>query len=466
MDERKDKPKSDNIKKLERELLEAIIDNPYECPVIIDVNGIVRFLSHYSKELIGIDPNWAIGRHVSEVFKETNLHEVVETGRAKIGETLFIAGRYQIISRIPLRNRKGKIVGAVGKGMFYHASKVTDLHKRLELMDNQLSYLIKEMHLLKKSRALIGQSDLMQHAKKMALEVSESNISVHITGESGTGKEALAYYIHEHSRRSDAPFIRVNCAAIPPELIESELFGYVAGAFSGARSQGKPGKFELANGGTILLDEIGDMSLAMQAKLLRVLQEHEVERLGSNKMIPLDYRLITSTNRNLPEMMEKGFFRNDLYYRINTFHINTPALREIPDDIPLITCHLMSLLKEEISSNTRSMSISTDAMLLLKQYYWPGNVRELNNVLERALILSKGQQIVPEHLPVKIVNHGKSTAQSGGTYKNTIEDAEKRLIEKTMSSAGGNKAKAARILGLTRPSLYRKMRYLGLKCSR
>ena len=455
--------KTENIKKLERELLEAIIDNPYECPVVIDVNGIVRFLSHYSKELIGIDPNWAIGKHIKDVFKETNLDEVVKSGRAKIGETLFVAGRQQIISRIPLRNRKGQIVGAVGKGMFYHASKITDIHKKLELMDNQLSYFKKEIHLLKKSKALIGQSAPIQKAKKMALEVSESNVSVHISGESGTGKEALAYYIHQHSKRSEGPFIRVNCAAIPPDLIESELFGYVSGAFTGARSQGKPGKFELAKGGTILLDEIGDMPLTMQAKLLRVLQEHEIERLGSNAMIPLDYRLITSTNRNLPEMMENGKFRSDLFYRINSFHIITPSLRDISDDIPLIINHLISLLKEEISFSAVSVFVSNQAMSILKKYNWPGNVRELNNVLERALIFAKGNQIMPEHLPDNIINYGKSIATTPGSFKKTISETEKRVLEATLQSVGGNKAKTARLLGISRSSLYGKIKQFRIK---
>ncbi len=233
------------LDQLDRDLLEAIVDNPYECPVIIDTKGIIRFISHYSKDLIGVDPVTAIGRHVKEVIKETNLHEVVKTGRAKIGETLFIGGRLQIISRIPLRNREGKIVGAVGKAMLHHESKVMEIQRRLDVLNSKLKYYKDEIKSLKGPRVLIGQSDLIQRAKKLALQVSGSDFPVLITGESGTGKETIAYYIHRNSKRANGPFIRVNCAAIPPELIESELFGYEAGAFTGAGLRESRGNLSL-----------------------------------------------------------------------------------------------------------------------------------------------------------------------------------------------------------------------------
>jgi len=448
---------------LDMELLEAIIDNPYECATIIDTKGIVRFISHYSKELIGVDPAWAIGRHVKEVIKETNLNEVVETGRAKIGETLFIGGRVQIISRIPLRNREGKIIGAVGKGMFHHESKVMDIQKRLELINSKLKYYKDEIKTLKGSRLLIGQSDPVQRTKKLALQVSSSDIPVLITGESGTGKETIAYYIHGNSRRAEGPFIRVNCAAIPPELIESELFGYEAGAFTGARAHGKPGRFELANNGTILLDEIGDMPLTMQAKLLRVLQEHELERIGGIKTIKLDFRLIASTNKDLQEMMKKATFREDLYYRISSFHIHAPSLRDIPEDVPLITRHLMSNLNQEIGA--APTDIADHAMEMLKTYKWPGNVRELRNVLERGLIMARGEQLNPEHLPERITGiWGKdhSPIQNMGSLRTTMAEVEKKIIVDTLQSVNGNRIKAAKILGLHRSSLYEKMKHYGV----
>jgi transcriptional regulator with PAS, ATPase and Fis domain len=445
---------------LDRDLLEAIIDNPYECPIIIDTKGIIRFISHYSKELIGVDPVMAIGRHVKEVIKETNLHEVVETGRAKIGETLFIGGRLQIISRIPLRNREGKIIGAIGKAMLHHESKVTEIQRRLDVLHSKLEYYKDEIKSLKGNRVLIGQSDLIQEVKKLALQVSGSNFPVLITGESGTGKETIAYYIHRNSKRADGPFIKVNCAAIPPELIESELFGYETGAFTGARTQGKPGKFELANNGTILLDEVGDMPLTMQAKLLRILQEEELEHIGGTSTIKLDFRLITSTNKNLQEMMEKGTFREDLYYRISSFQIYAPSLRSIKEDIPMITHHLMSILNQEIGGPPSE--ISDEAMEMLKKYQWPGNVRELKNVLERGLIMAGSGQVKPEHLPSRVTKsetlHDR-VIQHHGSLREQIAELERQIIMDTLHSVGGNKIKAAKTLGIHRSSLYEKIRH-------
>jgi transcriptional regulator with PAS, ATPase and Fis domain len=444
---------------LDRDLLEAIVDNPYECPIIIDTKGIIRFISHYSKELIGVDPVTAIGRHVKEVIKETNLHEVVETGRAKIGETLFVGGRLQIISRIPLKNREGKIIGAVGKAMLHHESKVMEIQRRLDVLNSKLKYYRDEIKSLKGPRILIGQSDPIQRAKKLALQVSGSDFPVLITGESGTGKETIAYYIHRNSKRAEGPFIRVNCAAIPPELIESELFGYEGGAFTGARAQGKPGKFELANNGTILLDEIGDMPLTMQAKLLRVLQDQELEHIGGITTIKLDYRLITSTNKKLQEMMGKGTFREDLYYRISSFHIHAPSLRSIQEDIPVITRHLMSILNQEIGSSPTD--ISDEAMEMLKKYQWPGNVRELKNVLERGLIMARGEQLKPEHLPGRITGFemmNDGFVRPHGSLRETLADVERQIILDTLRSVGANRIKAAKILGIHRSSLYEKMK--------
>ena len=444
---------------LDRDLLEAVIDNPYECPVIIDTKGIIRFISHYSKELIGVDPVTAIGRHVKEVIKETNLHEVVVTGRAKIGETLFIGGKLQIISRIPLRNRGGKIIGAIGKAMLHHESKVMEIQRRLDVLHSKLKYYKDEIKSLKGHRILIGQSDLIQEAKKLALQVSGSDFPVLITGESGTGKETIAYYIHGNSKRADAPFIKVNCAAIPPELIESELFGYEAGAFTGARPDGKPGKFELANNGTILLDEIGDMPLTMQAKLLRILQDEELERIGGTTTINLDFRLITSTNKNLQEMMEKGTFREDLYYRISSFRIHAPSLRSIRDDIPIITRYLMSILNQEIGAHP--IDISDEAMEIFKKYQWPGNVRELKNVLERGLIMTRGEQLKPEHLPSRMTGFemmNDSVIRPHGPLRKKLADLEREIIMDTLRSVGGNKIRAAKTLGIHRSSLYEKIK--------
>ncbi|MFH0997869.1 MAG: sigma 54-interacting transcriptional regulator [Pseudomonadota bacterium] len=449
---------------LDEDIVNALIDNPYECPIVIDKKGIIRFMSRFSKSLIKIDPENAIGKHISDIIPETHLHEVLEEGKARIGDTLYIAGRQQVISRIPLRNYKDEIIGAVGKGIFNETSKVFELHRRIEQLNGKILALQEQVNNMKGGAEMVGQSALIQAAKENAFQAARTNASVLITGETGTGKEVIAYFIHMCSQRAKEPFIRVNCAAIPSDLFESELFGYEEGAFTGARAKGKPGKFELAKGGTIFLDEIAELPVPMQAKLLRVIQERTVDRLGGTKPVDVDFRLIAATNRNLLDLVKKEAFRMDLYFRINVFQIQTPSLRQIREDIPIISMHLMSLLKEEIGWGPSS--IADSAMEALKQYAWPGNVRELRNVLERVMIVSKDNVIHVEDLAVMIRNHGienplPSAVSPNWTLRQKLEDAEKRIILETLRHTKGNKLKAAKILGVHRSSLYERLKRMG-----
>ena len=449
---------------LDEDIVNALIDNPYECPIVIDKKGIIRFMSRFSKSLINLDPENAIGKHISDVIPETHLHEVLEEGRARIGDTLYIAGRQQVISRIPLRNFKDEIIGAVGKGIFNETSKVLDLHKRIEQLNGRILALQEQVNNMKGGAMIVGQSALIQATKESAFQAARTNASVLITGETGTGKEVIAYFIHTCSQRAKEPFIRVNCAAIPPDLFESELFGYEEGAFTGARTKGKPGKFELAKGGTIFLDEIAELPVPMQAKLLRVIQERTVDRLGGTKPVDVDFRLIAATNQNLLDLVRKEAFRMDLYFRINVFQIQTPSLRQIREDIPIISLHLMSLLKEEIGWGPSR--IADNAMEALKQYTWPGNVRELRNVLERVMIVSKDNVIHMEDLAVMIRNQGIEKSLPGvvspdGTLRRKLDDAEKKIILETLQLTKGNKLKAAKILGIHRSSLYERLKRMG-----
>jgi len=457
--------KNKRLKGLRREMIESLIDNPYECPIVIDTKGFICFMSHYSKNLINIDPEEAIGRHISEVIPETHLHEVLTLGKARIGDTLYIAGRQQIISRIPLKNSKGKIIGAVGKGMFNQTSKVLDLNRRIDQLNGEVQYLQEQLNIMKGGVEIVGQSELISIAKKEALQAARTNASVLITGESGTGKEVIAHTIHLASNRARNPFIRVNCAAIPSELFESELFGYEKGAFTGAHNKGKPGKFELARGGTIFLDEIGELPLAMQAKLLRVIQERSIDRLGGTKPVDVDFRLIAATNRDLLDMVRKETFRMDLYFRIDVFEIHAPSLREIKEDIPLLSTHLITSLKDEVAGGPNS--IDEPALEIMKRYNWPGNVRELRNVLERAMIVSKGNVIRQEDLPIMIRNYGRDNLKTApvayeGTLRHVLEEAEKSAIRETLRKTGGNKVKTAKLLGIHRSSLYEKLKLAGM----
>jgi len=456
------------LKKLGDEFIYALIDNPYECPIVIDNKGIIRFMSRFSKRLIGIDADEAVGRHIKDVIKETHLHEILKDGKARIADILYIAGKQQVISRIPLQDLQGKILGAVGKGVFSKVSKVAELSQRIDHLSDQVQYYRQQVTDLKGGSTIVGHSAAITKLKENALLAARSNASVLITGESGTGKEVAAHFIHQNSSRSNGPFIRVNCASIPRELFESELFGYEGGAFTGARSQGKPGKFELANGGTILLDEIGEMPRPMQAKLLRVLQERTVDRLGGTKPIPADFRLIAATNRDLQEMVRKGDFRMDLFYRINILSIHAPSLRDMRGDIPLLANHLIGLLNDEMGWG--ASAISPEAMEELRQYDWPGNVRELRDVIERAMIIAKERIIRPEDLPERLrssdMEHGALSSSVSvprtGSLRSILAETERQVILETLHRAGGNKTKAAKMLGIHRTSLYEKMRQYGL----
>ena len=293
---------------------------------------------------------------------------------------------------------------------------------------------------------IIGNSKAMQDVYELVGQVSASDATVLIRGESGTGKELVAHAIHYNSLRSQRSFIRVNCAALPENVIESELFGHERGAFTGALQQRK-GRFELADGGTIFLDEIGDLSPTIQVKLLRVLQEKEFERVGGNQTIKVDVRIITATNRDLEELVAKGEFRQDLYYRLNVFPVHLPALRERGSDILILANHFVERFSNASGKNVKR--ISTPAIDMLMSYHWPGNVRELENCIERAVILSIDDVLHGHHLPPTLQTAEASGTVVSGTLQEALENLERELIIEALKNSRGNRAKAARTLGVT-----------------
>ncbi len=310
---------------------------------------------------------------------------------------------------------------------------------------------------------IIGNSREMQAVFDLILQVSEVDTTVLIQGESGTGKELVANAIHYHSHRADGPFIKVNCAALPETVIESELFGHEKGAFTGAINQRK-GRFELANGGTIFLDEVGDLSLATQVKLLRVLQEKSFERVGGNRTIQANVRVLAATNRDLEGLIESGKFREDLYYRLNVFPIHIPPLRKRKTDILLLADHFVEKYNALYHKSVRR--ISTPAIDMMMSYHWPGNVRELENCIERAVLLSRDGVIHGHHLPPTL-----QTAEASGTRpKNTLEEAlanvERELILDALKDARGNMARAARRLGITERMMGLRVRKYGINPKR
>jgi transcriptional regulator with PAS, ATPase and Fis domain len=308
---------------------------------------------------------------------------------------------------------------------------------------------------------IIGNSPSLVHARELALQAAQVGSSVLLLGESGTGKELFAHAIHTASRRQDGPFIPVDCSAISRELLEAELFGYAPGAFTGAIKEGKPGKFELADGGTIFLDEIGEMPLEMQAKLLRVLQERRVIRIGGVSPVPVDFRLIAATNRDLDSMVVQKRFRHDLLYRLDVIRIEIPALRERPEDIPLLLEHAWQRKSRELGI---SATLSPDTFEVLTRYLWPGNIRELLNLVERLLVSVRKRVIGPQDLPLYVKQGLAEEAQevSSLSLRAVVAEAERQTLEKALQYAHGNRNLAAELVGLSRASFYRKLKEYGL----
>jgi two-component system response regulator AtoC len=311
---------------------------------------------------------------------------------------------------------------------------------------------------------IIGESPCIQNVRELAAKVAPTASTVLVRGESGTGKELIARIIHFNSPRASAPFIAFNCGALPEPLIESELFGYEPGAFTGAKKQ-KPGRFELANTGTIFLDEIGDMQLELQVKLLRVLQEKHLERLGATKSIPVNVRIIAATHRDLKVMVEEGKFRADLYYRLNIFPILIPSIRAHKEDLPLIITHFLGRLSNEIGKPVPR--VTNEAMKLLVNYDWPGNVREIQNCLERAIILCNGKEISPKELvleapwkPKEILSLLEYEIPNTGISLVAIEKA---IILKALEKSGYNQSQAAKLLAITRNTLRYRMEKYGIE---
>lgn len=458
----KDQPESKCIlKNINYDLLFSLLDNSYESLILVDSDGIVRFMSQGNEGITPIPVKGSIGRHIKHIRPDTKMLRVLKTGKAEMGRSMVLNHRNRVIARIPLF-KDGRVIGVVGKLVFNDPESLKKYYDRINCLENQIDYYKEEANRPYGIRYtidnVIGKSASIRQAKALVQTAAKSNAAVFIIGESGTGKELFAHSIHEISQRKKHNFVRVNCSAIPGELIESELFGYEAGAFTGANKKGKAGKFELAHRGTIFLDEIGDMPLLMQVKLMRVLQEKEVERLGG-KPKQIDFRIISATNRDLEKLMISKKFRLDLYYRLNVITIELPPLREIKEDIPEIFKHFLDKL--DINQKQKAIKISPKTMEAMQNYSWPGNLRELRNVAERAMILCRGGRIDLDDLPISI-RQGHNTSlpgnTTGGSLKTIMENTEKKLIQDALEKTDNNRQKAAAMLGIHRTGLYQKMK--------
>ncbi len=445
--------------------LEEVLAGAGEWMVVVDAGGVITMMSEDYAEFNGTTVARAVGRHVTEVIENTRMHVVVRTGVAEMGETQTIRGRDVIVNRIPLKDGD-RVVGAYGRVVFKDVEQLRQLAGKLNLLESKVKYYEEELTTLRGARytfdTVVGSGPAIAAAKEEALRASRTDSTVLLRGETGTGKELFAHAIHAAGPRGSGPFIKLNCAAVPAELLESELFGYAEGAFTGAKRGGKPGKFEMANGGTLFLDEIGDMPLPMQAKLLRVLQEREVERVGGTAARRVDIRVIAATARNIEELVGEGKFRSDLYYRVNVIPIRIPPLRERREDVGEIAERILARLAAEAGEPARR--VSDGALEILRSWDWPGNVRELHNVLERAVAMARDEVLLPEHLPPQLLRASSAPAKAvvPGSLASAKADAEKIAIETALKAARGNKSRAADLLRIHRVKLYEKMKRYGL----
>ena len=353
-------------------------------------------------------------------------------------------------------------VQAMTNGAFYYFIKPPDYTKLKGILARAIEQrrLKRELEMLRKRLSeehnfrITGNTNEMHRIASTIKAIKDSESSVLISGETGTGKELLARALHYGSARKELPFITVNCAAIPRELLEAELFGYEKGAFTGAIAR-RIGKFEEAAGGTIFLDEIGELEMALQAKLLRVLQEREIERLGNNKKIKVLFRLVSSTNRDLKEDVGAGRFREDLFYRIHVVHINVPPLRERREDIPLLVTEFVA---EFCAREKKLLTISNEVMGIFQGYSWPGNIRQLKNTIEHAVVLAKGNRITKKELPEELTYSKRSEGLPVSRPAQTLREMEAQAIKEALQKFGGNKSKAAKMLAISRKALYKKLK--------
>ncbi|MFZ5644740.1 MAG: sigma-54 interaction domain-containing protein [Bacillota bacterium] len=462
----------EKIKILDRDKLifQKILDISADGFLVVDKNGYITEINKAYSDFLGMKRDEIVGRYITDVVKNSKLPVILSTGETEVNvlHELVVGqspkqDRYVIVTRAAVKDGS-EVIAAVGQIKF--AEETMKMAEKLKEMDMELQYYKSELKRIARSKysfdSIIGQNEAFLEAKNMAQKAAKNDLTVLILGETGTGKEIFANAIHYASNRKNKPFIRVNCAAIPSDLLESELFGYEEGSFTGAKKEGKKGKFELANGGTVFLDEIGDMPLNMQSKILRVLQEKEIDRVGGHKTTTIDVRVIAATNQNLEENLQKHTFRADLYYRLNVIQIKIPPLRERAEDIQLFINHFLDQLNNK---NGTCVKLFPEAVKILNNYTWPGNVRELKNVIERSYCLTEGNAILASHLPPNIFGKSKISSYHGlnnNSFGSIIEQIERELLLEILTKNNFNIRQTSIEMGIHRSTLYKKFERLNI----
>ena len=429
---------------LEEQLLNTLLDGV----ITVNRDGVILALNSTAETLLDVPPGKAIGTKLSDACAEER------KTIADLTEESLIAGN--IIRELPVTFQASarvwtytmSVTPLTGSADERALVVIRDI-SRLRDLEREAS----ERFVFKN---IIGKSPIMNRIFELIRNLADTDITALIQGPSGTGKELIAEALHYHGSTRSGPLIKVNCAALPETLLESELFGHVRGAFTGA-TRDKIGRFEQANGGTIFLDEIGDMSPALQQRLLRVLQEREIERVGSTKTIKIDIRVVAATNRDLAELVELGKFREDLFYRLNVVTVHLPALHERRDDIPLLIQHFIKRSQNRL--NRVIKGITPDTTNILMNYNWPGNIRQLENAIEHAVVLSKDGFIRRENLPRELI---ESASPAQEIQTNRPSDLSKKTLQSTLESLGWNRSRAAKRLGISRTTLWKKIKEYGL----
>jgi PAS domain S-box-containing protein len=434
------------LEKVKASLFKAVLDFAHEGVISIDQEQRITVFNPLAQRITGIDGEKALGRKIGDIWPELKLEQLLATARDDLGHILRISGKRILCNKVPIVVNK-QVVGAVAN--FQDVSKIQQMEERIRreiyASGHVATFTFDDV---------LGSTSLILDTIRIAKEFAAAQSAVLILGETGTGKEVFAQSIHNYSQRANGPFVAINCAALPGQILESELFGYVGGAFTGANKEGKPGLFEVAHRGTIFLDEIAEMDYTLQGKLLRVLQEKKVVRLGSDKVIPVDVRIIAATNRQLKQLVADNKFRADLYYRLNVLRLRIPPLRERTGDIAVYARHFLAAYA---AAANRRLTLTDTATQLLSRYPWSGNVRELQNTLERIAVVCPAGKVEAAVIAQLLAD------EQDNDLTVLIASNEAEEIKKALTVSRGKYGEAAKILGISRSTLWRKLRSLGLK---
>jgi transcriptional regulator with PAS, ATPase and Fis domain len=434
--------------------------------VAVDRDVRIAWMDDKYKQLLGIDHD-VTGKIVEEVIPNSLMRQVVTTGKPILLDIMEFGPRSFVVIRLPILDEEGEIQGGIGLVLFDRAEYLKPLFFKFSKLQEELNSTRKELAGERQAKytfsQFLGVSEAVRQVKQLARRAAQMDSTVLLMGETGTGKELLAHAIHAASTRALKPMVSVNVAAVPETLLEAEFFGVAPGAYTGADPRGREGKFQLANGGTLFLDEIGDMPLSMQTKLLRALQEKEIEPLGSNKVLRIDVRIIAATSRDLAALVRSNQFRADLYYRINVVPITLPPLRHRTEDIDVLAESILDRLRLRTGEGPRELDRS--AIETLKTHDWPGNVRELHNILERVCTLVETPVLTAQHFAAILPEPSAPPLASPAPALQlamAVNQAERSAIAAALAQSQGNKSAAAKLLAISRASLYERMTSLGM----